>query len=115
MSKSIKLKNDNYWDSKGIVHNKTLLSNILKKIQVKSKEVSGNSGDYGNINLYLETEKYIILEMVVKSVSGLATGSPMAVRIGNNTMHYAHIFTDANTFTTVKNKDVTLTVYYIEK
>lgn len=32
MSKSIKLKNDNYLDSKGIVHNKTLLSTLLDKL-----------------------------------------------------------------------------------
>lgn len=30
MSKSIKLKNEHYLDSKSIAHNKTLLSNILK-------------------------------------------------------------------------------------
>ncbi len=29
MSKSLKLKNNNYWDSKGIAHNKVLLSDIL--------------------------------------------------------------------------------------
>ncbi len=29
MSKSLKLKNNNYWDSKGIVHNKVLLNDIL--------------------------------------------------------------------------------------
>lgn len=29
MSKSVKLKNDNYWDSSSIVHNKKMLNNIL--------------------------------------------------------------------------------------
>jgi hypothetical protein len=39
MSKSIILQNDNYWDSKGIVHNKIKLSDLLNRYVV-------NSGNY---------------------------------------------------------------------
>ena len=34
MSKSLKLKNNNYWDSTGIVHNKKNLNQILDNIEV---------------------------------------------------------------------------------
>ena len=34
MSKSLKLKNNNYWDTKGIVHNKKFLNQILDNIEV---------------------------------------------------------------------------------
>lgn len=114
MSKSIKLKNDNYLDSSSIVHNKEMLSKILNRMQIKSKIVSGNTGEYGNVKLNLDISKYVILEMIVTSITGATQGSPMAIRIGSGDSHYAHIVTDYNTFSLVQNKDVTIKVYYIE-
>lgn len=114
MSKSFKFKNNMYLDSTSIVHGNRKLNEILDKMQIKTKEVSGNTGEYGNVNLGLDISKYVILEMLVTSISGAAQGSPMAIRIGIGASHYAHIVTDYNTFTLVQNKNVTIKVYYIE-
>lgn len=58
MSKSIKLKNNNYWDSTGVIHNRQLLSDILPigflrgtyDVLVNSWSISGTVTDK-----YLET------------------------------------------------------------
>lgn len=115
MSKSFKFKNNMYLDSKSIVHNKKNLSEILNKMQIKSKKVSGNTGEYGNIPIELDVSKYIILEILVTSISyssNISYGSPMALRIGSST-HYAHIIGDQGNVT-IENAQVTLTVYYVE-
>lgn len=44
MSKSIKFKNNIYWDSTGIIHNKELLSNLLNSSVVECGETS--NGNY---------------------------------------------------------------------
>lgn len=44
MSKSIKLKNDNYWDSSSIVHKKSLLSDILTKLLDTDILYASNTG-----------------------------------------------------------------------
>ena len=43
MAKSIKLKNNTYWDSKSIVHNQTSLSDTLNGIDYTSKCTFNNS------------------------------------------------------------------------
>lgn len=53
MSKSIKLKDNNYWDSKGIVHNQELLSNILNNLKNVSPIVDTN---WGNTNKTIEID-----------------------------------------------------------
>lgn len=88
---------------------------ILDKIKIKSKQVSGNTGEYGNIPIELDVSKYIILEILVTSISyssNISYGSPMALRIGSST-HYAHIIGDQGNVT-IQNAQVTLTVYYVE-
>ena len=39
MGKSIKLKNDNFWDTTGIVHNRQKLSDLLNNKPIKWREV----------------------------------------------------------------------------
>lgn len=39
MAKSIKLKNDFYWDSKSIMHNKKLLSELLEDTNWQDAEI----------------------------------------------------------------------------
>lgn len=48
MSQSLKLKDNNYWDSKGIVHNKQLLSGILNSFCFKNFG-SYNGLDFNNL------------------------------------------------------------------
>ena len=68
MAKSIKLKNNVYWDSTGIVHNRnklsTFLENLLNKKSNKSTELynsnSGN-GTNGTVNLSDNVSNYLYL------------------------------------------------------
>ena len=49
MAKAIKLKNDMYLDTRGIVHNKELLSNVLDKtIRFKLFQINF---DISNVNI----------------------------------------------------------------
>jgi hypothetical protein len=59
MSKSIKLKNDNYWDSSSVVHNEEPLNNILNK-DIKLLQLSQKITISGNKNYYfiMETATY---------------------------------------------------------
>lgn len=50
MSKSIKLKDNNYWDTKGVVHNKQLLSNIIGTMNTN---ISNNTSNISNLNTNL--------------------------------------------------------------
>lgn len=97
-----------------ILNDNNVYEEFMKKEEKKilSKQVSGNTGEYGNINLGLEISKYIILEMVATAISTIS-GSLMALRIGSNTTHYAHIITD-NNHEVATNADVNITVYYIK-
>lgn len=49
MAKSIKLSNDTYWDSKGVVHNNEILNDILGKFPFKY---------YGEIWTGVDINKY---------------------------------------------------------
>lgn len=66
MAKSIKLKNDIYWDSNGITHNKTSLSdiinlNVLDRVNINSfNDYSTNTVTLPNngVYLYLNSHTY---------------------------------------------------------
>lgn len=51
MSKSIKLKNNNYWDTKGITHNRELLSGIIPLL---FRHYSGDipDSDFNNVRRF---------------------------------------------------------------
>ncbi len=53
MSKSIKLKNNNYWDSKGIVHNRNSLANIIN-YNVFNRVNLNVISDSQNVNLTIK-------------------------------------------------------------
>lgn len=56
MSKSIKLKNNNYWDSKGITHNRELLSSVLNRVDgLHYKDYSSNSNYYVDVDLKFDS------------------------------------------------------------
>lgn len=63
MAKSIKLKNNTYLDSRGIVHNKILLSDKLDtydtKINNLSTNVSNLANDVNKLKVYSTTETLI--------------------------------------------------------
>lgn len=50
MSKSIKLKGNNYFDSKGVIHNKELLNDILNKTLTHTGE-KYKAGYYDNFDI----------------------------------------------------------------
>ena len=59
MGKSIKLKNDNYWDSTGIIHNQRKLSEVLTPTILYSRSKTyANIADNTVINLSDDIAKY---------------------------------------------------------
>ena len=83
MSKSIKLKDNNYWDSTGITHNKELLSTILDKYKnypiYRTPEISKTNGrNFNNIvnDLPSNTVGALILTVVNScEVAGAPNGA----------------------------------------
>lgn len=62
MSKGIKLKNNNYLDSSGIVHNRTLLSEILNKL-IPVSLYDNSSGTTGTVTLSETSANFTYLEI----------------------------------------------------
>lgn len=69
MSKSLKLKNNNYWDSTGIVHNKKKLSDILYEETILFE---GNSNGDISLSDANENYEYIDIEYNVNYASNLS-------------------------------------------
>ena len=68
MAKSIKLKNDNYWDSKAIIHKKELLSDILTKLKmnVSSSNINAKWTKFCNIKFITHTQgEFIFLKIFI--------------------------------------------------
>lgn len=63
MARSIKLNDENYIDSTGIVHNKTLLSEILAPTVLYKNE----SGSNGNIKLNDSVSNYQYIEVYYRN------------------------------------------------
>ena len=55
MSKSIKLKNNNYLDSKSVVHNKQLLSDIVDKLNKLNNVGLNGTGTLGVADIIIIT------------------------------------------------------------
>lgn len=60
MSKSIKLKNNNYWDSSSIVHNRTKLSDILN---AQKKEIYLNPNSSTDIEIGATTHEPLLISI----------------------------------------------------
>lgn len=97
-----------------VLNNNNVYEEFMKKEEKKilSKQVSGNTGQYGNVSLELDASKYIILQMIVTSISDKNYGSPITMRVGGD-IHYAHIVGDRN-LDIISNANVSITVYYVE-
>lgn len=52
MSKSIKLKDNNYWDSEGIVHNQTPLKTVLNNVDTDISNINTAIGNLYNFKHY---------------------------------------------------------------
>ena len=81
MSKSLKLKNNNYWDSKGIVHNKQTLYDIFNqsyKTATRNESVASSGECYylqiGKIVFVCITDVWFISE--TKNADKIFTGLP---------------------------------------
>lgn len=77
MSKSIKLKNDTYFDTSSIVHNKKILNDILNGL-IKYKTVNGLSLGSGNYQLELPSNT-LFIEPLVKSAGAQNSGGQILV------------------------------------
>lgn len=92
MSKSIKLKDNNYWDSTGIVHNKKLLSNILSDLYLKQVDIGGMITDKKTKTVTIEDDRtYLFINSHLYQLSmyifqGYSTAGFKSVQIcGENT------------------------------
>lgn len=84
MSKSIKLKNDNYWDSSSIVHNKKTIKDMVEDITGSRNGGLAKKKIVGNINLDdLRTEG---TGLYVADIG--CTNTPLKEYDGNTNWHW---------------------------
>lgn len=69
MARSIKLKNENYIDSTGIVHNKEKLSTVLDNLKAKVL-YENTGGTNGNITLNDSSANYTYIEVYYRNNDG---------------------------------------------
>ena len=87
MSKSIKLKNDNYWDSTSIVHKKKLLSDVLGEKQINITSITwtyNTSIKFFTLPYSSGTHSYIITGVVSYVETDLYSNVMLLVTQTNN-------------------------------
>ena len=91
MSKSIKLKDNTYLDSRGITHNRTLLNTILERLL--SQKYSGvDANDYTNTGIYYLTRDCINVPsnwiyLVVFRALNTTDMVQLGINAGNSTIY----------------------------
>ena len=73
MSKSIKLKDSYYFDTKSIVHNKQLLSSILDNACIKKVETLSSAAGFDIVPKYIASNQRILF-LVLGLLNGTTSG-----------------------------------------